>query len=180
MIDSIRNFFYPVKRFFSTIKNLLRWFPVIYRDRDWDDSYIFEILQFKLKNQADYISKRDFYEGAQIDARNMRICVNLIEKIKEGTYESEHMDYHVSNYNFVDVENKPDLKRLEIEQVSENFDDYFKKYKHAYKVVTSKDSYIFDNDTKNKIAMNISHYNHNKARKLLFKIMESQIERWWE
>ncbi len=30
------------------------------------------------------------------------------------------------------------------------------------------------------IAMNIAHINQDRARKLLFKIMEKNIERWWD
>jgi hypothetical protein len=35
-------------------------------------------------------------------------------------------------------------------------------------------------DKKQRIAMNIGHINHDRARKLLFKIMEENIERWWD
>jgi hypothetical protein len=34
-------------------------------------------------------------------------------------------------------------------------------------------------DKKRLIAMNISHLNHDRARKLLFKIMQENIEGWW-
>jgi hypothetical protein len=30
------------------------------------------------------------------------------------------------------------------------------------------------------LAMNVAHLNHERARKLLFKIMEENIERWWD
>jgi hypothetical protein len=35
-------------------------------------------------------------------------------------------------------------------------------------------------DDKHVIAMNIAHLNHDRARKLLFKIMEENIEGWWD
>jgi len=35
-------------------------------------------------------------------------------------------------------------------------------------------------DDKQIIAMNIGHINHDRARKLLFKLMEENIERWWD
>jgi hypothetical protein len=60
----------------------------------------------------------------------------------------------------------------------------------AYKkVLADKKLQIFritpnDNETeidvKQRIAMNIGYYNHNRARKLLFKIMEENIEYWWD
>jgi hypothetical protein len=35
-------------------------------------------------------------------------------------------------------------------------------------------------DDKQLIAMNIGYINHDRVRKLLFKIMEENIEGWWD
>jgi hypothetical protein len=35
-------------------------------------------------------------------------------------------------------------------------------------------------DTKDGIAINMSHINHLRAKKLLFSILEENIERWWD
>ena len=32
------------------ISNLIKWTPTIYKDRDWDDHYIFEMLKFKFNS----------------------------------------------------------------------------------------------------------------------------------
>lgn len=45
-----RRFF---KDFFNGIRNLVVWFPVIWRDRDWDWQYLSDIMQFKLNKMAD-------------------------------------------------------------------------------------------------------------------------------
>jgi len=51
-------------------------------------------------------------------------------------------------------------------------------------VVTSNKDFMFKRkgreDDKQVIAMNIAHINHDRARKLLFKLMEENIERWWD
>lgn len=39
-------------------KNLWKWFPIIWKDRDWDDHFIFEVLKFKIKNTADLFEKK--------------------------------------------------------------------------------------------------------------------------
>ena len=41
------------KNFVKGVKNLWKWFPVIWKDRDWDDHYIFEVLKFKLNTSND-------------------------------------------------------------------------------------------------------------------------------
>ena len=68
--------------------------------------------------------------------------------------------------------------------ISENFDDYFKKYPRQYKKVLLGEINRFGNEVdetdKQRIAMEIAHENQDRCRKLIFKIMESEIERWWD
>jgi hypothetical protein len=181
---------YYFRNFKIGLKNLWYWFPVIWKDRNWDDSFIFNIMTHKLKAQSKYIGDRDFHTRAKRDSEIMMICVRLIEKVKEEFYHMEYMDYHKTKHWFEDVPNKEGYSSWESRQLSENFDDYFKKYPLAYKkVLADKKLQIFgielrDNetaaDTKQRIAMNIGYYNHRRARKLLFKIMEENIEKWWD
>ena len=43
---------YYHKTFIRGIKNLWKWLPVVWKDKDWDPSHIYKILQFKLEQQA--------------------------------------------------------------------------------------------------------------------------------
>ena len=167
------------------IKNLWYWFPIIWKDRHWDDHFIFEVLKHKLKAQANYIGKRDFHTKAQQDARRIRLCVSLIEKIQEETYVMEYMDYHKDRHWFTPVENQPNLSQWNSEIIEEQFDDYFKKYPLIYKRVLKGEGLFNldgkdDSEMKKLIAMNISHINQERAHKLLFKILEENIRRWWD
>lgn len=164
---------YEIKQFFRNICNLIRWFPIIWKDRDWDDHFIFEILKFKLKNQAKYIGDKNRHLSAKRDAEIMMLCVRLIEKVQEEYYGCEYMDYHESDFRWLDT-NNPDTKELDIVELSEHFDDYFKKYPLIYRMVPDLKA------PKHRIAMQIARINHNRARKLLFKILEQNIERFWD
>ncbi len=118
----------------------------------------------------------------------MRLCANLIDKVQDEFYQIEYMDYFESKYWFEPVKDKPGYSSMESETLSENFDAYFKKYPLVYKkVLTNKELQIFgiepregEDDVKQRIAMNIGRYNHERARKLLFRIMEENIEGWWD
>jgi hypothetical protein len=165
--------FYKINRFVNRIKNLIRWFPIIYRDQDWDDHFIFEILKFKLKNQAKYIGDKNRHLSAKRDAEIMMLCVRLIEKVQEEYYGCEYMDYHESDFRWLDT-NNPDTKELDIVELSEHFDDYFKKYPLIYRMVPNLKA------PKNVIAMQIARINEERAHKLLFKILEQNIQRWWD
>jgi len=173
------------KDLYRGIKNLIKWFPVIWKDRDWDSYYIFRILEHKLTLQSKGIAKRDIHLNAQRDAEIMVTCVRLIEKIREEYYQDEHSDYYEPEHWFEDIDDKPGISSWESRIKTENFDDYFKKYPLIYKRVLNGEG-IFkidkenESDRKQTIAMNIANINHNRAKTLLFKIMEQNIERWWD
>jgi hypothetical protein len=171
---------YRVKQFFRSIRNLIRWFPIIWKDRDWDDHFIFEILKFKLKNQAEYIGYHDRHTSAKRDAEKMMLCVRLIEKVQDEYYGCEYMDYHEANFKFIDSESHPGMYEVDMIEISEHFDDYFKKYPRIYKQVVKADKLLFKKNDKKGIAINISHINEERAHKLLFKILEQNIKRWWD
>lgn len=164
--------------FIKGVKNLWKWLPVIWKDRDWDDHYIWEILIFKIKNQAKYIGSRDFHTRAKRDAEIMMTCVRLMEKVKEEYYQMEYMDYCEDDFDFVPTDN-PEYSELKITPISEKFDEYFAKRKSAYRHVI-KNGGVFGNDDKKHIAMSMGHYQHKKARKLLFTLIERNIEGWWD
>jgi hypothetical protein len=176
---------YYHRDFVQGIKKLWYWFPIIWKDRDWDQHYIYEVIKHKLKAQAKYIANNDRHTRAQQDARNMRICVNLIKICQKETYKMEYMDYVKDRSWFKPHENNPEYSTWESEIISENFDDFFKKYPLIYKrVVNGEGPFKLKNKNrkqeKQRIAMNISHINQQRAHKLLFKILEQNIEQWWE
>ena len=75
------------------------------------------------------------------------------------------------------------LSSWESRTLEENFDDYFKKYPLIYKRVMNGEggrNIEGREDDKQLIAMNIGYINHDRARKMLFKIMEENIEGWWD
>jgi hypothetical protein len=163
---------YKIKQFFKRIYNLYRWFPIIWKDQDWDDFYIFEILKFKLRNQSEYIGYHDRHTTAKREAEVMMLCVRLIEKIQNEYYACEYQKYHESEFIFINSESYPGRYEMDVKELSENFDEYFKKYPRIYKQVKAENKY--------RTAFNIARANEERAHKLLFKILEQNIRRWWD
>jgi len=165
------------------VQNLWYWLPIIWKDRNWDSHYIFEIMMHKLKAQSKYIGERDIHVRAKRDAEVMMTCVRLMKLVQDEFYSSEYMDYHKTKHWFEDVPDKPSYSSWESKLMEETFDDYFAKYPLIHKRVMGGEG-VFKRegreDDKQIIAMNIAHINHDRARKLLFKIMEQHIERWWD
>lgn len=174
---------YYHKMFRTGMKNLIYWFPIIWKDRNWDSHYIFEIMMHKIKAQSKYIGERDIHTRAKRDAEIMMTCVRLMKKVQDDFYSSEYFDYHKTKHWFEDVPGKEGYSSWESRLLEENFDDFFKKYPLIYKrVINGEGPFNRENreDDKQIIAMNIGQINHNRANKLLFKLMEENIERWWD
>jgi hypothetical protein len=176
---------YAWRNFRVGVKNLIYWVPIIWKDRNWDDSFIFTVLSHKLKAQAKYIGGRGIHTRSKRDAEVMMTCVRLMERVQDGFYSSEYGNYHKTKHWFEPCEDKEGYSTWESRLLEENFDEYFLKYPRIYdRVMQGENVFTLDGDDhediKQRIAMNIGHINHDRARKLLFKIMEQNIEKWWD
>ena len=165
-------------------KNIWYWLPIIWKDRHYDSHYIFDIMIHKIKAQSKYIGERNIHTRAKRDSEVMMTCVRLIEKVQDEFYSSEYNDYHKTKHWFEPAD-KEGYSTLESRILEEDFDGYIKKYPLIEKrVITGEGIFSLDGEDsleiKQKIAMNIGQINHNRARKLLFKLMEQNIERWWD
>ncbi len=173
-----------MKSFIQGVKNLWKWFPVIWKDRDWDSHFIYEVMRFKIGNQSKYIGEHDRHTRAKRDSEMMTLTTRLIQRCQDEYYDLEYMDFHEWKLNWLDVDGRPDLKEMDIEDVSDNFDEYFKKYPRQYKKVLSGELNRFRREVghgnRKVYAMEIAHENQDRCRKLLFKIMERNIEGWWD
>lgn len=180
---------YLHKNFVRGIQNLWRWAPTIWRDRDWDHAFIYDILAKKLEFQAKYISDRDFHTEAKRDAERMRLVVRLIELQSQDFYATEYLDYEESKQWFEPCQGRPGYSEWKRETVSERHDEYFAKYPRQYKRVVNGEGvfaqyqqpgHVVDLTDKHRIAMEIAHMNQDRCRELIFRIMSDHIERWWD
>jgi hypothetical protein len=81
---------WKIKEYIKKIKNLIRWAPIIWNDRDWDYYFIYEILKQKLIN-VEKFTRRDgvhFYNNR--DADDILKAIDLINKVQT--------EYHLDKY----------------------------------------------------------------------------------
>jgi hypothetical protein len=165
------------------IKNIIYWLPIIWKDRNYDHTFIYEILKHKLKAQSKYIGNKDRHTTAKRDARRMLLCANLLQICQDDTYSSEYTNYSEDKYWFEPCNDGTTNSTLESENIWETYDDYFKKYPLIYKrVINGEGPFNLEGRENDKriIAMNISKINQERAHKLLFKIIEENIQTWWD
>lgn len=175
---------YYHKDFYRGLKNLWRWFPTIWKDRDWDHSFIFEIIKVKLEHQAKSIGDRDRHTRAKRDSDRMRLVAKLIKLQQNDFYHMEYMDYHETKYDFVPTDETKKWYTMEDTLISERFDDYFAKYPRLYKKVMAGEIKLYGEDIdvtdKGEIALCIANHNQERCKNLIFKIMSEQILYWWD
>ena len=75
------------------IKNLIKWFPLIYNDRDFDHGYLYDILYFKLDNMQKFFESDNTYSvDAKLYGEQIKECKELLKRIKDETIYDEYWD----------------------------------------------------------------------------------------
>lgn len=168
--------------FIKGLSNLIKWFPIVWKDRDYDDHYIWELLKFKLEKQSHYTRKRGYHLSSERNAEIMALCAKLIDKIQKEEYLYEFLNYHEIDIQFVALQKEKfidqdfddeDLYEMKSTLLWEKYDELFAKYPATHR------KFKHLNFNKEELAHKICDYNHNKAKKLLFNILNDNIENWW-
>lgn len=166
-----------IRYFLTGCSNLIKWAPTIYNDRGWDDSFILKILQKKIEFQRKQLVNANRHTRIDIDNRDMTLVLNLLERVKEEYYNLECVDYWDNDMIFEDVDGRPDLKSIDFEEKWEKYDEYLSKYPSSVRAVVKEHG---EQDDKKRLCLLVSYYNHNKANKLLFRVLEERLAFWWD
>ena len=166
-----------IRNFLTSCNNIIKWFPTIWNDRDWDDSFILKILQKKIEFQRKELVNANRHTRIELDNRDMTLTLNLLERVREEYYQMECMDYWDNDMIFKDVDDKPGFKSVDFEEKWEKYDEYLSKYPSSVRGVVKKHG---EQDDKKRLCLLVSYYNHNKANKLLFRVLEERMAFWWD
>jgi hypothetical protein len=184
-----------IKEFFRFIVKMFRWTPVIWRDRDYDDYFIFEILKQKILQQRSYLVKNNRHTNIDQDNFWMTVCLNLIERIQNNYYEIEYFDYFDSDTIFTEVEDCENFEESgKLYEMNHNYKvdnmiDYINKYPIDRKkaIIFLKNNtreegfnYIENQGDRHTLCVFMSSIRHKKAINLLFKVLSNKIEHWWD
>jgi hypothetical protein len=171
-----RNLHWRIRYFIGGCKNIIRWVPTLYKDKDWDDWYIFTILQKKIEFQRKEIIYTNRHTQVDRDNRDMTIVLNLIERVKEEYYGTEYHDYENSKFRFEPVEGNENRRSLEIDVLSERYDEFLKKYPSSVRKVLKEKPDLNKKD----LCYYVSKHNEKKSHDLLFKILKERMRWWWD
>lgn len=153
---------------FLSIKNIIRWVPTLFKDREWDYSFMLEIEQKKLKNMIKWYEQHDYGHlvSGPATVRQMKLAVSLLDIILEKD-NWWHIDnaFYPEYYNF--VENKP------LQPTTFVIEKYVntKNYKRFYPLLS-------DNAIKQLVW--IIDLRLQKAWVLYNKLRERYMMHWWD
>jgi hypothetical protein len=171
-----RNTHWRIRYFIGGIKNIFRWIPTLYQDKDWDEWYIYTILQKKIEFQRKEIIYANRHMQVDRDNRDMTIVLNLIERVKEEHYGSEYLDYSESKFRFELIEGDRDLYSMEEDVISETYDDYLKKYPSSVRKVLKEKPDLNKKD----LCFWVAKHNGEKAHNLLHRVLKERMKLWWD
>jgi hypothetical protein len=165
VIEKIKTFFRNIK---LGIPNLIKWFPVIWKDRDWDQHFLYVILQFKLKQMEQLQRKYGISANRNDYADQMKTCIILLDRIIKSDYLINTLKPHEEKWG----ESKLNFKK--VKDRSELFEGIFTVEK-----VTNKK----EKDQEHKDRMRLYKHVDNLEKQdldLLFKNMRKYVEWWWD
>jgi hypothetical protein len=161
------------RRFSTSVGNLIRWFPIVWRDREWDHHYVYEILKHKLTHMAKYFRTRDMWVGQIREAERMELCVRLISKVQEEYYLTEHMDvmekkYGKMRFNFEKVEGADEKNQTRV----------LNGWRYGDGDRTQEETEAIRNEYSE--LAKLGEIRHEKAKRILFELMKRNIGKWWD
>ena len=165
MKEKIKDFFRNIR---IGVPNLIIWFPIIWKDRDWDHQFIYQIFRHKLHLTEQFIRHHGIHINNIDDANKIKICVNLLDRLIEDEYHETAFKRHVEKWgppdlNWNDSKDYPKMCELSITHPNVKTD----KDKKAER----KD---FSNSCKNESAL------REQDLDMLFKNMRKHIQTWWD
>lgn len=164
------------KRFRHGVQNLITWFPIIWKDKQWDHDFMEQILIKKLTLMADYFEEGNtICKDAHLYAQKIRTVVRLLEKYSENYYEMEYTQYFKQDFH---IDKNGQVHLLPVEY--DNLGQYFDKYPRIFKEVASQVKDHNEEDAREIIASLMASRNEQRCLQLAYKMIAYYSPRWWD
>lgn len=154
IINKIINF---INGTIESIKNLIKWFPVIYKDRQFDHAFLLYILEFKLNLMEYYFKNHGIALSSIKDSKRIKICKNLCRRLGDGYHDNVFIK-HYEKWGLPEFDGDMGLTHKNCKT-----EEDCKQERFEFKKAIEKEEYLRKQDLK-----------------YLFKTMEKYILGWWD
>lgn len=152
-------------QFFNRAIRTIQYFPIIWKNEDWDYTYIYDLMAYKLKRIEKYLKNDTICVGSQRQSRQVKICRILLERLLEDNYCEQEWKKHEEKWG--ELKNKNG-----------------KKYKSSVEVIFYRDKCRTEED-KN-LERKESDYLWNKEEEMrkgdlemFWRIFKKYHRHWW-
>lgn len=158
----------PKRELSLSQKRLIR---AVYNDRDWDWSFIYDLLYVKLNNILDYSMNNTVTYTENWRPEWLKRAISLIDFIKNNCYDKP-VNVNLNNVSRFGLEAVREYNLL-LEYEKEKRENNGERIGH----IGDKEITI---NIDNLIKYCKEEIYHIKARHLFFKILDNYIEHWWD
>jgi hypothetical protein len=161
----LREKFYPFKRFYQGVKRLIEFTPIIWNSYDWDHTYATNLFQFQLLRMADYFDKYDHLENNRYNAQRIRTVCKLMDKV----YNEEYIDKAYDGLSKIYGEEAFKFELSPTDYGKNSLCFKYESYPNAKEIEEARHQ-----------AFHKAIKKQEKAHRLLWKLVEHDIQRWWD
>ena len=154
-----------ISSFFESIYRVMRWLPVIWNDRDWDDAYFFKLLEFKLTGM-----KKDMEEGPGLydykSAEQIEYALKILRRINSCPYIDIAYMFHDKKWGEIKLR----WEKIEGTNRGRLFID-------RDNVITRED--VRQESIEHKRCSKMENYLEQQDIDILFRYIAKHIRGWW-
>lgn len=151
-----------IRNFKVGILNLIKWFPIIWNDRDWDYNYLLILLKFKLENMSYRLYTDDISTVCRKNSKKIDKAVKILSRMIEDEYDSNHLKDHDKKWGKLKMTVSPDTFQLNFNRPNVKTQDEKEKEHKEYIGLMKKSERARKRDYKN-----------------FFQLLETNIRGWW-
>ena len=174
-MNILNNITYPFRDFYRRVKNVLRWLPTIWKDRDWDNSYITEILIKKLELTRDfYLSDKAHSVEASNIAREIQDAIERLHMTRDSwefheapAMEELEQKWGLTAFSFEPYECNENGEVLTYEMKSKTEKVNTEEEEEQYRIEFGK-------------ALDEARKQYRKDKKDAYKFIAKNIDKWWD
>ena len=171
----LNNITYPFRDFYRRVKNILRWLPTIWKDRDWDNSYITEILIKKLELTRDfYLSDKAHSVEAGNIAREIQDAIERLHMTRDSwefheapAMEELEQKWGLTAFSFEPYECNENGEVITYEMKSKTEKVNTEEEEEQYRIEFGK-------------ALDTARKQYRKDKKDAYKFIAKNIDKWWD
>jgi hypothetical protein len=82
------------------LRNLWRWLPIIWEDRDWDYVYLLRVMEAKMRWMSVCLRDHGHLLHSDRYARQLAVCAALAKRIREDNYHENLIDVDITSYKY--------------------------------------------------------------------------------